>query len=204
MNSDYEKKVFIDTNDLSWENQEQRGVYKKILSCKESEETSLIKFEPDTTLNSKGKINSVEIFVLEGVYTNQFGDFEKGTYMYLPQEDEGKVQSKTGCVIFRKTNHFDDAQDIIVDTTSTQWQPGQGNLQVMPLGSQGALVKWPKDERFVPHRHWGGEEIFVLDGIFMDEHGKYPKGSWVRSPHMSEHYPFVEEETIIFVKTGHL
>ena len=38
----------------------------------------------------------------------------------------------------------------------------------------------------------------------MDEYGIYPKGSWIRSPHLSTHFPFVEEETIIFVKTGHL
>lgn len=74
----------------------------------------------------------------------------------------------------------------------------------MPLDVQTALVKWPKDERFIPHKHWGGEEIFVLEGVFMDEYGNYPKGSWMRSPHLSEHFPFVKEETIIFVKTGHL
>ena len=30
-----------------------------------------------------------------------------------------------------------------------------------------------KDEHFLPHKHWGGEEIFVLSWIFMDEHGTY-------------------------------
>jgi len=25
----------------------------------------------------------------------------------------------------------------------------------------------------------------VLDGVFEDEHGTYPKGSWLRSPHLS-------------------
>ncbi|NMU83859.1 cupin, partial [Vibrio parahaemolyticus] len=49
-----------------------------------------------------------------------------------------------------------------------------------------------------------GEEIFVLSGEFRDELGTYPALSWIRSPHMSEHFPFVEQETIIWVKTGHL
>jgi hypothetical protein len=44
----------------------------------------------------------------------------------------------------------------------------------------------------------------VLSGTFRDEHGTYPKGTWIQSPHLSAHHPFVEEETVIFVKTGHL
>ena len=78
----------------------------------------------------------------------------------------------------------------------------------MPLhsfeGEHTALVKCPENERFLPHRHFGGEEILVLSGTFRDEHGDYPTLTWLRSPHMSEHYPFVKEETIIWVKTGHL
>jgi len=38
----------------------------------------------------------------------------------------------------------------------------------------------------------------------MDEHGEYKKGTWIRNHHRSAHHPFVTEETIIFVKIGHL
>ena len=51
---------------------------------------------------------------------------------------------------------------------------------------------------------YGGEEIYVVDGVFEDEHGRYPAGSWIRSPHMSLHQPFSKEGCTIFVKTGHL
>ena len=78
----------------------------------------------------------------------------------------------------------------------------------MPLhehkGESVALVKWPAGEKFQPHTHFGGEEILVLSGEFIDEHGRYPAGSWIRSPHMSQHCPFVEQETVILVKVGHL
>ncbi|MFZ9115295.1 MAG: cupin, partial [bacterium] len=30
------------------------------------------------------------------------------------------------------------------------------------------------------------------------------KGSWIRSPHMSQHQPFSREGCTILVKTGHL
>ncbi len=45
----------------------------------------------------------------------------------------------------------------------------------------------------------------MLDGVFEDEHGTYPKGSWLRSPHLSEHDPFTGPAgALIYVKTGHL
>ncbi|WP_186402450.1 cupin domain-containing protein [Sphingopyxis sp. P1IMeth2] len=44
--------------------------------------------------------------------------------------------------------------------------------------------------RIRTHRHWGGEEMLVLEDIFEDEHKIYPAGSWIRSPHGSEHNPF--------------
>jgi anti-sigma factor ChrR (cupin superfamily) len=67
-----------------------------------------------------------------------------------------------------------------------------------------ALVHWPDGERFQHHTHVGGEEIFVLSGELIDEHGRYPAGTWIRSPHMSTHNPWVEQETVLWVKTGHL
>ena len=204
MNDNYETRVLINTNDLEWENTQNKGIYKKLLSKKEDEETSILKIEESSKLNNNSKINSVEIFVLEGIYKNEFGEFKSGTYLNLPNENEAFVSSNTGCVIFRKENCDKGVENIIIDTNSTPWLKGQGNLEVMPLFTQTALVKWPQNERFIPHKHWGGEEIFVLKGRFMDEHGIYPKGSWIRSPHLSTHFPFVEEETIIFVKTGHL
>jgi len=40
--------------------------------------------------------------------------------------------------------------------------------------------------------------------VFEDEHGRYPAGSWLRSPHGSRHTPFSREGTTLYVKTGHL
>jgi anti-sigma factor ChrR (cupin superfamily) len=68
-----------------------------------------------------------------------------------------------------------------------------------------ALVRWAPNTRFHRHRHWGGEEILVLEGLLHDEHGAYPAGSWIRNPHMSLHTPFTQSEgATIWVKVGHL
>ena len=67
-----------------------------------------------------------------------------------------------------------------------------------------ALVRWQPGALLQAHKHWGGEEIYVLDGIFEDEHGRYPAGTWLRNPHMSQHAPFSREGCTIYVKVGHL
>ena len=79
----------------------------------------------------------------------------------------------------------------------------------MPLhehdGVSTALVRWAPNTVFNPHVHLGGEEIYVLDGVFHDEFGVYPKESWIRSPRCSKHAPFTREEgALIYVKVGHL
>lgn len=48
------------------------------------------------------------------------------------------------------------------------------------------------------------KEILVLSGVFEDEYGSYPAGTWLRSPHLSRHQPFSRSGCTIYVKTGHL
>ena len=95
-----------------------------------------------------------------------------------------------------------------IERARGHYRAALAGLTVLPLSEFGtshtALVRWAPETYFSPHRHWGGEEIFVVEGVFSDEHGDYPAGSWLRSPHMSQHQPFSREGCLILVKTGHL
>ena len=53
------------------------------------------------------------------------------------------------------------------------------------------------------HMHPGGEEILVLEGLFQDEGGDYPAGTWLRNPRWSRHTPHSGPEgALIYVKVG--
>jgi len=67
-----------------------------------------------------------------------------------------------------------------------------------------SLLRYAPKSSFTRHPHELGKEFLVLDGVFEDEHGRYSKGFWLRSPHMSAHKPFSVEGCTILVKTGHL
>ena len=210
---EFNQHVVIETRKMDWENSPMLGVKRKRLAFQELESghaTSIVQFEADSKFRRHGHPRGEEIFVLEGIFSDETGNYPAGTYLRNPEGFEHHSFSENGCRILVKLNQFQthDTQRIIIDTHFEAWQPGQGNLEVIPLhnfeGEHTALVKWPAGERFKPHQHFGGEEIYVISGIFRDERGHYPAGTWIRSPHGSSHDPFVEEDTIIFVKTGHL
>jgi anti-sigma factor ChrR (cupin superfamily) len=63
-----------------------------------------------------------------------------------------------------------------------------------------SLVRYAPGSHFSSHVHTGGEEFLVLDGVFQDEHGDFPAGSYIRNPPQSSHTPGSEPGCTILVK----
>ncbi len=63
-----------------------------------------------------------------------------------------------------------------------------------------SIVRYAPGSHFAPHRHGGGEEFLVLEGVFQDEYGEFPAGSYVRNPPTSRHTPGSAPGCILFVK----
>ncbi|RDE51783.1 MAG: cupin [Candidatus Accumulibacter meliphilus] len=213
LNMNFAEAAHIDTATAPWQASPMPGVWRKPLAREDAERghaTSIVRYDAGARFAHHQHPGGEEILVLEGVFSDEAGDYGPGSYLRNPPGSGHAPFSAGGCVLFVKLHQFaaGDTASVRIDTASAAWLPGQGGLQVMPLHAYEvehvALVKWPAGERFVPHRHWGGEEIFVLSGEFIDEHGRYPAGSWLRSPHLSAHCPYTEVETVIWVKTGHL
>lgn len=173
--------------------------------------TTIVRFAPNSRFDAHAHGGGEEFLVLEGVFSDETGDFPAGSYVRNPIGTSHTPHTDEGCTIFVKLHQFDSAdQDQKHIATHEQvFLPGSADgLTVLPLhraaNENVALERWQPGTRFNRHQHWGGEEILVLDGTFQDEHGDYPKGSWLRSPHLSEHTPFSNEGCLIYVKTGHL
>lgn len=213
LNMDFSDKVVIDTNQLDWVKSPMPGVWRKPLAREEAERghaTSIVRYEPGARFRQHDHPGGEEILVLEGVFSDETGDYGAGTYFRNPVGFRHAPFSEAGCVLLVKLHQFqpDDTAHVVVDTRATRFNPGIGKLEVMPLHEhrteQVTLVRWPAGARFQPHRHVGGEEIFIISGELKDEYGCYPAGTWLRSPHLSHHLPYVEKDTLIWVKVGHL
>ncbi|MEO9463432.1 MAG: cupin domain-containing protein [Marinomonas sp.] len=63
-----------------------------------------------------------------------------------------------------------------------------------------SIVRYAPGSAFSQHTHSGGEEFIVLEGVFQDEHGDYPAGTYVRNPIGTHHVPRSDDGCVIFVK----
>jgi anti-sigma factor ChrR (cupin superfamily) len=82
--------------------------------------------------------------------------------------------------------------------------PGVERRMLDRIGEEVAratsLVRYAPESAFSPHTHGGGEEFLVIEGVFQDEHGDYPTGTYVRNPPTSRHTPGSKEGCVILVK----
>jgi anti-sigma factor ChrR (cupin superfamily) len=214
INTDLSQKLAIHSGELPWLASPLKGVDRKMLERDGDEvarATSIVRYAPKSSFSRHQHDLGEEFLVLEGVFQDEHGQYPAGTYVKNPSGSSHTPFTDTGCTLFVKLRYLDpqDTERVVIDTQSSSWFAGMvPGLTVLPLSSFGtkntALVRWAPGTYFNPHRHFGGEEILVIDGVFEDEHGRYPKGVWLRSPHMSAHKPFSVEGCTILVKTGHL
>lgn len=214
LNTDFSQRVVLDTRNLPWQNSPASLVQRRQLERDGGEiarATSIVRYESGSSFAAHGHELGEEILVLEGVFSDEHGEYPAGTYIKNPPGFTHAPFSVAGCILFVKVRHLDqaDQERVVIDTRQSQWYPGMvRGLSVLPLGEFGtqhtAMVRWAPGTFFNPHRHYGGEEIFVVEGVFSDEFGEYPAGTWLRSPQLSQHQPYSREGCLIFVKTGHL
>jgi hypothetical protein len=96
----------------------------------------------------------------------------------------------------------------VVHAATLEWTaspvPGVERRMLDRIGDEVAratsVVRYAPRNSFPPHVHGGGEEFLVLEGVFQDEHGDFPAGSYVRNPPQSRHTPGSAPGCTLFVK----
>jgi anti-sigma factor ChrR (cupin superfamily) len=97
---------------------------------------------------------------------------------------------------------------VVVHSDRIAWTPspmaGVDRRMLDRIGAEVAratsIVRYAPNSTFSRHTHTGGEEFIVLDGVFQDEHGDYPAGTYVRNPPTTAHTPGSDQGCTIFVK----
>jgi|TARA_R110002072_G_scaffold114827_6_gene245011 anti-sigma factor ChrR (cupin superfamily) len=214
LNADYRERAVVHAEQQPWVDSPLPGVSRRLLHRIGGEvavATSIVRYAPGSYFSPHVHSGGEEFFVLEGIFSDEDGDYRQGSYVRNPVGSRHQPFSKDGCTIFVKLQQMEprDQEFVRVDSASKGWSPGLvAGLKVKPLFSRGpeqvALVRWQPGTQFHRHIHDGGEEILVLDGALEDESGRYPQGTWLRCPPGSIHQPFSQEGCTILVKTGHL
>jgi anti-sigma factor ChrR (cupin superfamily) len=204
----------LDTAAEPWIASPEPGVERRLLDRLGGEvarATSLVRYAPGSRFSEHVHGGGEEFLVLEGVFSDERGDYPAGTYVRNPPGSAHRPFSRQGCTLFVKLRQFapSDLQRVVIDTTGATWsaQSGAGLSRLVlhrHRTEKVELVRFAPGARVAEDPHPGGEEVFVLEGVLSDEFGDYPAGTWIRQPAGSAHAPFSREGCVIYVKEGHL
>ena len=214
INADFNERVVIRPEDYVWAKSPAAGVERMMLDRIGDEvarATTIVRFAPNSYFDAHSHDGGEEFLVLDGVFSDESGDYPAGSYVRNPIGTSHKPHTDDGCTILVKLHQFaeDDTAHFSVDSRNAEFEPGAvDGVSEVPLhtaqNENVMLMRWAPGARSHSHQHIGGEEIYVIEGTLQDEYGSYPAGTWIRSPHLSQHTPYSDEGCLIYMKTGHL
>lgn len=217
LNSDFSMPAFAHTQDMDWVESPDNGVWRKRLELVGGAEsgrvTSVVRYDPGASFAAHDHPGGEEILVLEGVFSDEHGDYPQGTFMLNPEGFSHAPFSREGCVLFVKLRQFagNNRRHVNVPTQNMGWAAGPTpGLSTKELYNQSdypehIILARMDPETIIPrHDHLGGEEAFVIDGEFEDEFGRYKKGSWYRLPPGSSHGMVTKTGATLYLKSNNL
>lgn len=211
--ADLSQRALADTGAMAWVDSPLAGVWRKMLDRDGGEvarATSLVRYAPDSRFDPHTHGGGEEFLVLEGVFSDEHGDYPRGFYVRNPPGSSHRPFSRDGCVILVKLCQMsaDDQRRVVLDTLRAEWAAAAAGVETLPLHTHGkervSLVRMAPGTRSLRQPFPGGEELYVLDGVLRDEQGVYPAGTWLRNPPASAHARWSEEGCRFYLKTGHL
>ena len=151
--------------------------------------------------------------MLEGVFSDEHGDWPAGTFLLNPEGFRHAPFSERGCVLYVKLRQFAGGErcHIVVDTRRLAWKPSSiPGVAYKALYQQAGFSDLMLLERWDPQADLGiisyaqGAELFVLEGEFADDDGAYAAGCWLRLPARSQHHPRSARGCTLYIKRSGL
>ena len=126
INADYSKKIVINHHDLPWIQSPESGVERRMLERLGGEvakATSIVRYQPDSQFQMHTHEFGEEILVLDGIFSDETGNYPAGTYVMNPPGSSHAPFSETGCTLFVKLRHLglDQVDREVIDTKIAPW-----------------------------------------------------------------------------------
>ncbi len=195
INGDLTAFCTVDTPAMQWQASPSGTVWRKrvhlVGPVESGQVTSVVRYDSNSSFPEHDHPQGEEILVLEGVFSDQQGDWPAGTFLLNPEGFRHAPFSRPGCVLFVKLRQYPglDRRHVAIDTSELEWQEGDvAGLARKPLYSQDGypdsveLQKWQAGADAAGIVYPQGAEMFVIEGSFNDERGRYEKGHWLRLP----------------------
>ncbi len=220
LNADFSRPATMDTAKMEWQASPSPTVWRKRLDLVDGEfsrVTSVVRYDADSAFHEHGHPQGEEILVLDGVFSDEHGDYPAGTFLLNPPGFRHAPFSKDGCIIFVKLCQFpgDDREHVVVDTPHAEWQATAPGVEVLPLYRDD---DYPEDITMLrlaagtplPAGYVDasaaakGFEIFVVSGELKEGEDRYGAGAWLREPRGVDRSFVAAADTTLYLKRNHL
>ena len=215
LNADFTRRVVVHGRDLPWVASPMAGVERRMLDRIGDEvarATTIVRYAPGAQFSPHTHDGGEEFLVLEGVFTDEHGDFPAGSYVRNPPTSRHTPRSAPGCTIFVKLYQFDpaDRRHVRLRTQELPFEnaPERPGVELKPLYQDSRetvrLERWASAAR-VALPPQGGMELFVLSGGFTERNETFGPHSWLRLPDGANLTATADSAgCIVWIKTGHL
>ena len=218
LNGDTSVRVAVDAAAMVWASSPSGSVVRKRLHrvgpAESGQVTSVVRYERQSSFHAHDHPEGEEILVLAGVFSDEHGDWPAGAYLLNPEGFRHAPFSREGCVLFVKLRQFaGERRHVEIRTHELPWKPSAtAGIEIKPLYT--GREESPAFEEEMRLERWasgaapgtldwkGGVEIFVISGSFVDEHGSYEEGLWLRLPAGASHAPSSPGGCELYVKHG--
>ncbi len=215
INQDYLKRAIVQETSSTWHTSPSIGVKRMYLERDNFGEfakaTSIVKFDSKSSFSGHIHTNGEEFFVLEGTFSDEYGDYPEGSYVRNPNGTFHNPYSDKGCKIFVKLRQFNklDTKRVVKNIQDT-WSLSNSGIAFLNLhtfkNEISYLVRFkPHSKVILPFSGDGGQEILVISGAIYDQSIEYKKITWMRDSKCCLIDPYTrDQEVLMLVKTGHL
>ncbi len=218
VNADPNLVAVMNTNEMAWESTEWPGISRKVLEFvnhpRMGRETALLKFAPGAAMPTSVLADRVDVFVVEGAFTDEQGSYGVHTFIRNQSGTRFTPVSAEGCVLYMKWRVpiRPGGQRLVIDAKTAKWMEfphrGADVLHLYPNsdGIETGRIGHVHTNRKLPsHDHSIGEETFVLKGCLSDEFAAHGQGVWFRMPCGKAHAPFTgDERCMMLIREGDL
>jgi anti-sigma factor ChrR (cupin superfamily) len=215
LHGDLSIRTSVDTSKMDWSASPSGTVWRKrvhLVGAPESGQvTSVVRYLPNATFPSHDHPDGEEILVLEGVFSDEHGDWPAGTYLLNPEGFHHSPFSIPGCTLLVKLRQYPglQRQQLQLQTHQQEWQAtsveGVSTKQLYQQRGFSERVRlecWA-GRAALGQKHWpDGVEIFVISGEIQDQEGQYTKGCWLRLPPGAVHEPSSDLGCELYLKEG--
>lgn len=215
LNGDLSARVAVDTQSMEWAPSPSGSVWRKRLHrvgpAESGQVTSVVRYDPGASFPSHEHPGGEEILVLDGVFSDEHGDWPAGTYLLNPEGFSHAPFSQQGCTLFVKLRQYPGADRMHV---ASQYEDRNWAASVRKMASWKKLYAQEPYTDYMRLEAWDapdelgqinfphGAELFVLKGQFSDELGSYNTHSWLRIPVGGSITPISDDYCELYIKEG--